>query len=194
MSNDKNSLPFEKWEIELVRKKARRLTGKYGFSETDRHDLEQELLLHIFVRRSIEKYSGGSLIEQQEGLSRTLDNKLRKIKEYAKRDKRSVHTRQEAITEGYEESEGSESIPWIISEEEAKGEAGSILVNRDEGFEAALEAAMAKLTPLQQEIFRQRMAGYTAGEIAKNLKRTERTVFRQIMLLRRILKEEGFGG
>jgi DNA-directed RNA polymerase specialized sigma24 family protein len=187
--NDKNSLPFEQWEIELVKKKARRLIGKYGFSETDRHDLEQELLLHMFVRRSVEKYSGGSFIEQQDGLSRLLDNKLRKIKEYAMRDKRSVHLRKQALTEEFEETISGEPAPHIVSEEDAN----SLAVFREPGLRDELIDAMRLLTPPQKIVCQKLMEGYGINEIAKMLGRVKTTVFRHIWAIREILEKQGFG-
>ena len=41
---------FNSYAVNLIRKKARQLTGRAGFTEADQEDLEQELHLDLFLR------------------------------------------------------------------------------------------------------------------------------------------------
>lgn len=194
MSNgNKQGQEFEQWEVEMVRKKARRLVGKYGFTESDRADLEQQLLIHIFTSRSIKKFSNALLLEWKEDTSRYLDNKIRKIKEHAMRDKRSVHLRKEALAESFEEDDGAEKAPWIVRESEVQKEIQLQTTGEDHGFSQPMEDALEKLTPLQRKIVQLRTNGYGIQEIAKKIRRDRTTVFRQMEDIRKIFEEFGFG-
>jgi len=192
VSNEKKlEQPFEQWEVDMAKKKARRLIGKYGFSEADRNDLEQELLLHVFYRRAIEKYS--ELETKQEETSRLLDNKIRKIKEYAKRDKRSVRMHLDSMADSSSDSEGEdERLLNVVSEKDAAKELLSVSSNDDRGLHNDIKSVMTKFTPFQRSICRQLMAGYALNEIAKKLRRDRTTVFRQIQAIRKVLEKEGF--
>lgn len=50
MGFDKHSEAIDDCAAQLIRHKANQLVGKYGFTRTDREDLEQEMMLYLLVK------------------------------------------------------------------------------------------------------------------------------------------------
>ncbi len=50
MGSDTTTIVLDSFTTRLIRSKARQLVGRYGFTRSDREDIEQELLLDLFVR------------------------------------------------------------------------------------------------------------------------------------------------
>lgn len=79
---------IDEYAVKLIRLKARQLVGKYGFTESDRDDLEQEMMFDLLSRllRYDAKRAGRKTF-----ITRIIENKVASIIEYqgaAKRDYR----------------------------------------------------------------------------------------------------------
>jgi len=74
------------WAASLIRKKARLLIGSYGFSTSDREDIEQELWYHLLKRQGAYDPSRGKI---STFIARILDNRIRTMIEHRRAVKRS---------------------------------------------------------------------------------------------------------
>jgi len=86
-----NNDGFSAWEVNLAKGKAAKLVGKYGFTRDDLPDLEQELLLEIFLKRGAGNAWRNRTASEHTVISRVLDNRIRNIIEAACAAKRCVH-------------------------------------------------------------------------------------------------------
>ena len=83
--------PFQQWEVDLARGKARSLVGSYGFTYKDVPDLEQELLLHLDKKRHTRAAWTRQDASERTVMSRILDNRIRDIIEAVQTDLRPKH-------------------------------------------------------------------------------------------------------
>lgn len=77
---------LNQWAASLIKKKARSLVGKNGFTDSDQEDIQQELWLHLLRRQN--RYDPGRGKEIT-FIAWVIDNRIRTIIEHRKAGKRS---------------------------------------------------------------------------------------------------------
>ncbi|OGR89738.1 MAG: hypothetical protein A2992_06480 [Elusimicrobia bacterium RIFCSPLOWO2_01_FULL_59_12] len=186
---------FEKWEVELAEGKARGLIGKYGFTEGDRPDIKQELLLHIHLSRGAQAGWERSTASERTTLSRILDNRIRDLIDAAQSDKRKVRSVSESI-ERHVDAAPDESIltqESFLHEEKGLGRIGRKPFALEEETRIAVGLVVRKLTTFQKRILSLLWAGHNVSETAKALRMKRTTLNREIDRLRRIFYRRGLG-
>ena len=73
----------------LIRKKARSLIGKYGFTNSDKEDIEQELWLHLLRRQDCYDPARSRVTTF---IARVVENRIRTLIEHQRAGKRSCDT------------------------------------------------------------------------------------------------------
>ncbi|MCG3204907.1 MAG: hypothetical protein KCHDKBKB_01624 [Elusimicrobia bacterium] len=187
---------FEKWEVKLAKKKARRLIGKFGFTQEDAGDLEQELLLHIFLRKK-----GGSAAAQLQSkgksvMGRILDNRIRDLIEKAKSKKREGQLKSDSLHRELGQGEEGESVTYedILSEDDSFGRSGKRRLAEEEEIRLALGSALGKLTSFQRRVCRLLMTYRTVDKVATAVRMKRPTLYLEINRIRAVFDEEGLGG
>lgn len=186
---------FEKWEEALAKKKAVKLIGKFGITKEDAKDVEQELLLHIYLRKK-----GGSSTSQirskgKSALARILDNRIRDIIEKVKTKKREGDLKSDSLHRELGQNEQGESITFedILSEDEAIGRRGKRSVMDEQEIRSALGSTLEKLSPFQRKVCRLLIKHQTIGQVAKVLRMKRPTLYLEFKRIRAVFDEEGLG-
>ena len=177
---------FAKWELELAKGKAKGLMGRYGITAEDVFDIEQELLLHIHVKRAAVSSWDQRTASDRTIMSRVLDNKIRDLIESSGRQKRKVRLLMESLDQ-----------PMSVPDTEEPTPLGSQLADKDphvglaEGFALALSLACQHLTDMQRRVLSLLSDGHNVSETAKVLGMKRTTLNREIGRMRRTLYEKG---
>lgn len=177
---------FAKWELELAKGKAKGLMGRYGITAEDVIDIEQELLLHIHVKRTAISHWEQRNASDRTIMSRVLDNKIRDLIESAGRQKRKVRLVMESLDQPVSVAGADEPLP-LVSQLADKSSEEDI----SEGFSLALSLACNHLTEIQRQVLALLSAGHNVSETAKALGMKRTTLNREIDRMRRTLYEKG---
>jgi DNA-directed RNA polymerase specialized sigma24 family protein len=177
---------FAKWELELAKGKAKGLMGRYGVTAEDVVDIEQELLLHIHVKRTAFSCWEQRTASDRTILSRVLDNKIRDIIESGGRQKRKVRMLMESLDQPISVPDAEEPIPLGSQLADKNLQVGS-----PEGFDLALSLACEYLTDIQRRVLALLSDGHNVSETAKALGMKRTTLNREIGRMRRTLYEKG---
>ncbi|MCE9530363.1 MAG: hypothetical protein K8T89_04410 [Planctomycetes bacterium] len=105
----------------LIRRKARRLAGRYGFSRSDREDLEQELSLFLVDKlRELDR-----IIANREAFLTTMLNRFVATLVRKNRSQRWCRRRELSLSIGVPDEEG-QLVPWerLLSEEDNQARPG----------------------------------------------------------------------
>ena len=97
---------FACWEREMAVKKAGRLVGKLGITREDAKDIEQDLLIHILIKRKRYNPQHESHSTQQKFMSYVLDKAISNILQARKQDKRAVHINPRSLDEEIMQEDG----------------------------------------------------------------------------------------
>lgn len=186
---------FEQWEMKLVKEKARKLIGKYGFVEEDIEDLKQDLMLHIFLRKK-----GGSTSAQVKSktrvvMNRILDNRIRDLIEKAQSMKREGNLKSQSLHRELGQGEDGEPFTYedVLSEDESMTRSGKRRVADEEEVRLAMALALGKLTSLQRRVCRLLMTQKTVGKVAKSVRIRRDALYEEIKRIRAIFDKEGLG-
>jgi RNA polymerase sigma factor (sigma-70 family) len=188
-NEEKTVQSFEQWEIEMVKKRTRRLIGKYGYTKEDVPDLEQELFLHMYVR-------GGRMRtgpEKEKILMRVLDNKIRDLIKGIQRDKRRILLRTRSLEtplKGMAEAEGL-TIEDVLSESQSLGKWNRMSDIESSELRHDLSDAVGKLSSFQQKVFELLALHYSIRDIARRLKVSKWVVHEERNRIREVFEEEG---
>lgn len=172
----------------LIGGKIRRLLGKAGLRQQDRHDLEQEVWTRLWPRlRAYDRRRGQPHAFLATVIERILANLLRD-RLAAKRDIRQVISlHQIARTE-----EGQAELGQTISQEERDVRQGRSARSETEQVEMTLDMAevMARLPKDKQELMEQ-LQHSSLAEIARRNKVPRSTLQSQIRKLRQLFEDAG---
>lgn len=187
--SDKREISYEafaKWEVELAKGKAKGLKGRYGITSEDVIDIEQELLLHIHIKRSSTFHWKQKNATDRTILSRILDNKIRDLIESARRQKRKILLVMESLDQPVAAAGQEELMPLIdqLSDKDAE-------VDPSNGLRLALFSASQHLTDIQQQVLAHLAEGRNVRETALILGMKRTTLNREIRRMRRTLYEKG---
>jgi DNA-directed RNA polymerase specialized sigma24 family protein len=188
---DKNRVGYEafaKWELELAEGKAKGVIGKHGFTQQDFHDLRQEMLLQVHLKRETRKRWSEITASEKTVMSRILDNRLKDIIDAIHTDKRKVHLLSDPIAEPDEPKSDSTSV---IDEEtlfKKSKEAASV---SDPDLLMDLESVMRDLNEVQKRVYQLLFEGQSVSDVARQLRIKRTTLNREIDRMRKIFYRRG---
>lgn len=184
---------FAKWELELVKGKARTLVGRYGFTRADLGDIEQELLLQVHLKREASHSWDDLKAAEKTVMDRILNNKIRDMIEAAKTDKRRIWERLESLHQELAPSSSEDPLTYEDFIDENKSIGGGYAkssVERQE-IRLALDLAREKLTDLQWKICQLLREGLNITEVADALQIKRTTLNRHLDRMRKVLYRRG---
>jgi len=173
----------DEYVARLVRIKARQLVGKAGFTESDREDIEQELILHLIER--LPEYDPRRS-SRHTFIARVVEHKVADLIRYRTAGMRDPRRVERSLDEPVTGAEGEQAdlASMTPGDERTPGEPHDAAIDLAE----ALEGLPPHLRALCK-----RLPEATIQEIADEFGVTRRTVYRWIEEIRARLGETGFG-
>jgi len=183
---------FAAWEVNLVKGKARGLSGRPGFSYADIPDIEQELLLEVHLKRNASDNWAQVNASKKTVMSRILDNRIRDLIDSATTDKRRVHTLSDSLSAEVGGTE--EGSPATL--EDFLGEDNVVAYRRHpaatpQDLQIELSLRGRELSALQKRISNLLMQGLSITETAQALGMKRTTLNREIARMRSLFYKEG---
>ena len=184
---------FEAWEVRMAHGKARGLIGKHGFTYEDLPDLEQELLLEIYLKRGTRDTWTHIEASQKTVLNRILDNRIRDIIDAIRTDKRRIQTLSKSLSQEIHasEDEGSLNYEDVLSEDRTPTRIGKKPFAEEEELRSVLSAKLANLSDSQKTICTLLMRGTSVSEAAESLGMKRTTLYRELERMRKLFYKEG---
>jgi RNA polymerase sigma-70 factor (ECF subfamily) len=184
---------FSLWEIKMAQGKARGLIGKHGFTCDDIPDLEQELLLEIYLKRDARDNWSSIEASQKTVTSRILDNRIRDILDTLQTDKRGIHNYTESISKEIKNNneEGTLTYEDVLGEDCSLSRRGKKPLLQEEELRFVMSMKLAKLNKSQRKICELLMNGLNISEAAKSLGIQRTTLCREIKRMRKLFYENG---
>lgn len=182
----------EDYAITTIKHKARQLVGRTGFSESDRADLEQELMLDLLGR--LPNYDAARS-QITTFISRVVENKLRSICEARFRQKRDPRRLAGSLNQRIESGEGGsvERVDTIDQEEywRRRGTAGPCADVRDLAVE--LRPVLASLPDDMRELAEWLASTSNISEISRETGTPRWKLYEALAALRARLEDAGLG-
>jgi len=187
---------FARWEVELVKRKAKRLIGKFGFTPEDVGDLEQELLLHIFMKKKGSRAHVRPKPPEKSIMHRMIDNRVRDIIDKAQTKKRGGHFKSESLHRELGQTAEGDSLTYedVLTEDESLGRLGKRRLAEESEMKSAIGSAFQRLSPYQRKVCRLLMRHPTIGNVANALRLKRPTLYIELKRIREIFDEEGLSG
>jgi RNA polymerase sigma-70 factor, ECF subfamily len=182
---------IDEYAAQLIGYKARMLIGHYGFTESDREDLEQELKLDLLKRLS--KYDPDRA-QLHTFISRLIDHEIASIIEAREAGMRDYRLCTCSLNDTVEDKEGSMiERQETIDQEDCLFLTGRISRSQDELHDLSLdiERVMKRLPPELSELC-QRLKIQTKIEISRDTGTPRGKINDNIRKLRIILRDSGF--
>ena len=187
---------FARWEVELARGKARGLIGSYGFSESDLGDIEQELLLQMFLKRETRESWVCIKASARTVMSRILDNRIRDIIKAIKTGKREGLLASQSLYEQLcRESDDEDALTYedVLSEDQSILRRGRRLLTDDHDLGISLSMVLDRLTDIQKSACRLLRQGLSVTEVADQLGMKRTTLNNEIKRMQKVFYREGLG-
>ena len=188
---------FSQYEIDLVRITSRRMVGKYGITQNDVPDLEQELMCHLWKkRRGYDKgHASGSSYEtfiSQVITKKSVDilkerARAKRVAEYSTALFSTLHDDIPGDMDNDDEYAPSAYAIWGIVMPDSCISPEKLVIAK-----IMLEEAINKMTDQQKKIFHLVESGYTPVEVAIRLNLSESTIYEHIEKICRNLRDAGF--
>lgn len=183
---------FTQWEVNLARGKAKGLLNRYGFTETDLPDIEQELLLEIHLKRNAASNWSKRTATDRTILSRILDNRIRKIIEAASAQKRNTSITDSLETPVGRTHDGEEIIMAdLLGEDRIVRHSRVPSARHPHDLRIDLSLKTARLSSLQLRLKVLLMEGRSIAEAAKILGLPRTTLHHEVARLRELFRREG---
>lgn len=190
---------FEEWERKMAKRKAERLVWRdrlrsprqrAGFTPSDIPDLEQEMLLQIWIKRGRYKPEHEKGASLESFISFALDKFSSDLRRSRRRQKRAGEIRIDSLDREIEDEEGDASTlaDMIADERPAEQPASS-----SASLRLDVERALGGLAEPQRTIGRRIMEGRGMEEIGTEFGISRMTLYREIQRMRRVLYEAGLG-
>lgn len=186
---------FAKWELELARGKAKGLIGRYGLTESDLGDLEQEMLLQVHLKRGLREGWPEITASERTVMSRILDNKIRDIIDQVKTEKRRLLSRAERLhlpVSPTPEAEGL-TLEETVSEESSLTRKGRKSAAEEHDLQIALASVLENLTELQKRACQLLMEGHKITDVADVLGMKRTTLNYELTRMRNVFYRKGLG-
>ena len=190
MGFDKRYEGIDEYAVQIIKYKARQLVGRVGFTESDREDLEQEMLMDLLQR--LPKYNPDRA-QRNTFIARVVEHKIATIIEARKAGLRDYRLCNCSLNERLEDGEGGsvERIEIIDQEDYLRLTAGlsrSTAELRDLSFD--VRQAIEKLPPELRELCR-RLGVDTITELSRDTGVPRGTIYESLKKLRAILEVAG---
>lgn len=116
MGFDNHNKEIDAYVVQLIKYKARQLVGQVGFTESDREDLEQEMIIDLL--RRLPKYNPDRT-RRNTFIARLVDHKIATLIRHRKQQKRDYRREVCSLDEPIEDLEGGTvSLGQTISQDE----------------------------------------------------------------------------
>ncbi len=194
MGADSHHPALDARTLRLIRRKARQLIGKYGFTPDDRDDIEQELTLDL-LRRLPHFDPARSRLE--DFIARRLDNAVARLIEHRRALKRDCPFDLCSLYEVAARSEEGEVLHAELAQEDAlRTLSGTTRRSPEEetDLRTDLARALALMSPEQRAICRALLhSDLNKKQLAKRLGISRDTLYERLREIRRICERLGLG-
>jgi len=192
MDSSRSKESVDRYPIELIKRTARELVGKFGPFFLDREDMEQDLLLELWEK--LPDFDPGLLAHRAyvRELVRHKAVSIVRDRTAEKRDYRlcacSLNERRTS-----EDDPGGQELQDLITEEQIRERLGlfSSLPEDQANLRIDVEAVLAKLPPDLVRLCRRLMV-QNVSEISTEMGIARCTIYRRIRKLRSEFESEGF--
>jgi RNA polymerase sigma-70 factor (ECF subfamily) len=182
---------IDKYAVRLIRKKAWQLVGKAGFTEADREDLEQELIIDLLQRLS--KFNPDRA-NRKTFITRVVTNRVATLIELQKASCRNYRLYTNSLNDYVDIGGGDlvEREETIASDDylQNTGRCSRPLKELEE-LSLDIERIIAKLPPKTRNLCEGLKGGETISDIAREMGITRETVYQSIKELRKALEKSG---
>jgi len=190
MGFDKRYKGIDEYAVRIIKFKARQLVGRVGFTESDREDLEQEMILDLLQR--LPKYNPDRA-QRNTFIARVVEHKIATIIEARKAGLRDYRLCNCSLNERLEDEEGGsvERMETIDQEDYLRLTAGlsrSTAELRDLSID--VRQTIEKLPPELRELCR-RLGIDTVTELSRDTGVPRGTIYESLKKLRAILEVAG---
>ena len=179
--------PFAAWERDLIRREVRAFIAKaLTFSWDDEDDLINEAQLRWWQVRTGHRGDRGA--NPQTFLKRVVRHRLEEIARAERAQRRGGGERLLSLDEEIFEGGDDEATRASLVEDWAEGPEGIAISG------AALESALARLSPRQMRIVGASVAGYRRTEAARQVQISRDTLYTELGRIRDVFGQTGLGG
>lgn len=184
---------FAAWELDLARGKAKGLVGKHGFTYEDLPDLEQELLLEIYLRRGVRESWTKITASPQTVMDRILNNRIRGIIDTVEADKRRIYIGASSLSDevGDDESSNPLTLEDVVGDDQSLARRGRRPRSAEEELILAISRGREILNDRQQRICDLLMQGLSIVETADALGMKRTTLNDEIKRMRKLFYQQG---
>jgi len=196
MTNTTMNEQTRKYAAERAHFKARQLLGKYGFTEADFEDLQQELLLHVL--KHLPNFDSGKA-SIRVFVTTLIDKRIANLVEDQEADCRDWRRVERSLDdpvpdEGEDGEDGMASFGDTISEDQGDARLGVARHSREDRADLAMDLARAlqRLTPRDRQLC-ELLKEYTAEETARLAGVDRSHVHRRIKAIREVFTNAGLG-
>jgi len=190
MGFDNHPEAVGEYAVQLIKYKAKQLVGRVGFTESDREDLEQEMLLDLF--RRLPKYNP-KRAQRNTFIARVVEHKIATIIESQKAGMRDYRLCRCSLNDRFEDEEGgSVERMETINQEDYLRRTGKSSRPTSELRDLSLDVyeAIKKLPPELRELC-ERLDTDTVTEISRDTGIPRGTIYESIKKLRAIFEDAG---
>ncbi|MDY6903826.1 MAG: sigma-70 family RNA polymerase sigma factor [Thermodesulfobacteriota bacterium] len=193
MGFDNHYEGIDKYAVQLIKYKARQLVGRVGFTESDRDDLEQELMLDLL--RRLPKFNPARA-QRNTFIARVVEHKIATIIESKKAGMRDYRLCRCSLNEKFETGnyENSFCVERIetIDQEEYFRRTGKLSRPTDElrALTIDVHKAVEQLPPELRRLCK-RLETETVTEISRDTGIPRGTIYESIKKLRAIFEDAG---
>jgi len=183
---------INEYAIQLIKYKVKMLIGRFGFTEWDREDLEQELILDLL--RRLPKYNPARA-QRSTFIARVVDHRIATIIESRKVGMRDYRHCRCSLNDLEEDDEGgSVERVEIFNWEDCQLRTGKLSRSAAEllGLSISVHKAMEQLPPCLRELC-QRLMTCTVTRISCETGIPRGTIYDMIKKIRAVFKEAGLG-
>jgi DNA-directed RNA polymerase specialized sigma24 family protein len=187
---------FSRWELDLTAAKVRNLRGNYGLTGEDLKDLEQELLLHIYVKRQNKAYWETIRVSEKTLIDRIIDNRIRNFLDVYRQKKHQVLTRALPIHELPSPGAQEANAPYEdrIPEDAPAYGVKRLLAMEETENRTEIGMLLSQMTALQRRVARLFMKDYSTSEVARMLGMHRTTLEREKKKMLKVFRRRGMGG
>lgn len=183
---------IDKYAIWFIKRKAKQLVGQAGFTESDREDLEQELIYDLL--RHLPKFDPDRATRNT-FIARVVEFKVVTIIRAQKAGIRDHRLNAYSLNESVEDGDGNRiSHIETINQDNYFLKMGKYSRPLEELGELSIdiEQVLAELPPDLSNLCEQLIQGWTVTDISRNAGISRETVYKSIKKLREMLNFTGF--
>ncbi len=190
MGFDNHPEAVDEYAVRLIKYKARQLVGRVGFTESDREDLEQEMLLDLL--RRLPKFNP-KRAQRNTFIARVVEHKIATIIESQKAGMRDYRRCRCSLNDRFDDEEGgSVERMETIDQEDYLRRTGKLARPAWELRDLSLDVqkTIEKLPPELRELCK-RLDTDTVTEISRDTGTPRGTIYESIKKLRAIFEDAG---